>query len=170
MHCCENTCLADESLSPSSSFRGLFASHYTETHYALDGSVVTSAVHNQSVSHVQRKLNVSCLVCCVLVWFCWRRPSKHTWCTDSQLNQTVIYSWSTNHADCLIMYLRAKRQFGHGWDFCPCDLLDGKLWVYFAWFLFLFYFFLLKPIWPLGFDDGILSSLADLSPNSPLSK
>lgn len=33
-------------------FRGLFASHYTETHYAVDGSVVTSAAHNQSVSHV----------------------------------------------------------------------------------------------------------------------
>lgn len=60
------------------------------------------------------------------------------------MNQTVIYSWSTNHADRLIMFLRAKRQFGHGWDFCPSDLLDGKLWFYFAWFLFDFCFFFIK--------------------------
>lgn len=103
--------------------------------------------------------------------FCFPLTPLETWCTDSQLNQTVIFSWSTNHADRLIMYLRAKRQFGHGWDFCPCDLLDGKLWFYFAWFLFFnLFIFLLKPIWPLGFNDGILSSLADLSPTSPLSK
>lgn len=95
LHCCENTCLADESLCPSSFQGPLCESLHRD---ALHGG--WKCRHQRCSQPIGQSSSMQTKHLVVVLFSPTSVGDHHShklWCTDLQLNQTVIYSRSTNH-------------------------------------------------------------------------